>query len=160
MPLLSRSLLVDLAIVLVMALVAVAGYRYSPLILPKADLTVAPEAGCDLNRAACAALLPDGGRVELAITPRPVPVVKPMRVAVRYSGLAVHQAEIDFAGATMNMGYNRLPLSAEGADGFGGEATIPVCVTGRMVWVATLLLETDRQRISIPFTFEAPLESP
>lgn len=143
-----------------MALVAVVGYRYSPLILPKADLTLAPEAGCDLNRAACEARMPDGGRIELAITPRPVPVVKPLRIAVRHAGLTVRQAEVDFAGATMNMGYNRQTLQAEGTDGFGGEATIPVCVTGRMVWVATLLLETDHQRISIPFTFEAPLESP
>lgn len=143
-----------------MALVAVVGYRYSPLLLPKADLTLTPPPGCDLNHSACAASLPEGGRVELAIAPQPVPVVKPLTVTATIDGLEVRHAEIDFAGATMNMGFNRQPLTAEAPNRYVGQATIPVCVTGRMAWVATLLLETDRQRISVPFHFEAPLETP
>lgn len=141
-----------------MALVAIVGYRYSPLLLPKADLTLAPDAACDLNRSACQASLSDGGRIELAIAPRPVSVVKPFRVTVTLSGLVARRVEIDFSGVTMNMGYNRQVLVTEAPDRYAGEATIPVCVTGRMQWLATLMIETDRQRIAVPFRFEAPLE--
>lgn len=141
-----------------MALIAVVGYHYSPLLLPKADLTLTPAADCDLNRSACQVSMPDGGRIELAITPRPVAVVKPFRVTAIMSGLTAHQVEIDFSGVTMNMGYNRQPLLAEAPGRFGGEATIPVCVTGRMQWLATLMIETDSQRIAVPFRFEAPIE--
>ena len=155
----NRSLLVDLAIILALAIVAVVGYKYSPLLLPKADLTLAPVAGCVLQKQACHAEVPGGGRIELDIAPRPIPVIRPMRVAVAISGLTANQVEIDFTGVTMNMGLNRQTLAANGNGGFTGEATIPVCITGRMAWRATLVVETDRQRIAVPFLFEAPLDS-
>jgi len=155
----NRSILVDLAIILALAIVAVAGYKYSPLLLAKADLTLAPVAGCDLQKQACHAEVPGGGRIELDIAPRPIPVIRPMRVAVSIAGLDANQVEIDFTGVTMNMGLNRQTLSASGNGRFTGEATIPVCITGRMAWRATLVVETDRQRIAVPFLFEAPLDS-
>ena len=40
----NHSLLVDQAIVLVLALIAIVGYKYSPLLLPTADLSLAPAA--------------------------------------------------------------------------------------------------------------------
>jgi hypothetical protein len=81
-------------------------------------------------------------------------------VTATLSGLTARQVEIDFSGVTMNMGYNRQPLLAETPDRYAGDATIPVCVTGRMQWLATLMVETDRQRIAVPFHFEAPVEGP
>lgn len=152
-----RSFLVDIAILLALALIAVVGYKYSPLLLPKADLTLTPIAGCDLNQRACRAELPGGGVIELAIEPRPVPVIKPMQLTATVSGTAPARVEIDFAGVSMNMGYNRVTLDAAGDGRFSGEATIPVCVTGRMAWRATLMVETASQRIAVPFVFDAPI---
>lgn len=152
-----RSILVDLAILLALALIAVAGYKYSPLLLPKADVTATPAAGCDLNRRACRADIPGGGTVELAIAPQPIPVVRPMQVKATISGVAPTKVELDFAGVAMNMGYNRVALAAIGNGGYAGEATIPVCITGRMAWRATLMIETDGQRIAAPFVFDAPI---
>lgn len=152
-----RSLLVDIAILLALALIAIVGYKLSPIVLPKADLTVTP-AGCDLHRDACHADLPGGGRVELSIAPRPIPVVKPLTVTATISGMAADKVEIDFAGVTMNMGLNRPTLQATGEGRYSGEATLPVCVSGRMGWRATLMVESGRQRIAVPFLFEAPIE--
>ena len=46
------------------------------------------------------------------------------------------------------------PLAA--ADGrHVGETTLPVCVTGRMVWQATVMLEVGRKNITVPFRFES-----
>lgn len=152
-----RSFLADAAILLALALIAVVGYKYSPLLLPKADLTLTPTAGCDLNRQTCGAPLPGGGIIELAIEPRPIPVVKPMKVTVTVSGATATRVEIDFAGVSMNMGYNRLELTPTAEGRYAGEATIPVCVTGRMGWRATLMIETATQRIAVPFVFDAPV---
>jgi hypothetical protein len=152
-----RSLLVDLAILLALALIAVIGYKYSPLLLPKADLTLTPETGCDLNQRACRADVPGGGGVELSLMPHPVPVVRPMQVAATASVPNVRKVEVDFAGISMNMGYNRVALDAAGDHRYAGTATIPVCITGRMGWRATLMVETDSQRIAVPFVFDAPL---
>lgn len=150
--------LADLCIILALAIVAVVGYKVSPLLLTKADLTIEPIAGCDLNKQACAADLPGGARLDLAITPRPVPVVKPLLVSVRVRGMVADKVEIDFTGLSMNMGYNRKNLVADGQGGFGGEAMLPVCISGRMVWQATLIVDSGRQRIAVPYLFEAPLD--
>ena len=149
--------LVDLAIILALAIVAVVGYKYSPMLLAKADLTVSPAAACDLQQQACHADLPGGGRIELSLTPRPIPVVKPIQVSVALTGIAARTLEIDFAGVDMNMGYNRLSLVAAGGGRYEGTAMLPVCVTGRMAWRATLVLDSGQQRIAVPFVFEAPL---
>jgi hypothetical protein len=155
-----RSLLVDIAILLALAAVAVIGYWYSPLLLPKSDMSATPDPGCDLNREACRASLPGGGQIELSLSPHPIPVVRPMRIQALVSGpnaSAVDRIEMDFAGVTMNMGYNRVTLSPQGNGRFAADASIPVCITGRMGWRGTVIVTTDRRRITVPFEFEAPL---
>lgn len=156
MPHTKRSLLVDIAIILALGLIAFLGYRYSPLLLPKADLTLAPTPGCDLNQQACAAEMAGGGRIELAIAPHPIPVIRPLQATVTLVGMTASKVDVDFAGVAMDMGLNRITLAPAGAGTFAGETTIPVCVTGRMLWRATVVVETDRQRIAVPFQFEAP----
>lgn len=148
---------VDLSIVLALAIVAVIGYKYSTLVLPKADLTVEPASGCDLHTQACHADIPGGGRIELNLAPHPIPVVKPLQVRATLTGLAATKVDIDFAGVSMNMGFNRKTLETHQNNVYSGDTMLPVCITGRMAWRATLLVETDRQRIAVPFLFEAPL---
>jgi len=153
----ARSYLVDVAIILALALVALAGYKFSPLLIPKADLTLMPVAGCDLHRQACMAEVPGGGRIGLEIAPHPIPVVQPMHITMTLANLPADKVEVDFAGETMNMGFNRVELKPEAEGRYVGEATIPVCVTGRMTWKATVLVEGAQRRIAVPFLFDAPI---
>jgi hypothetical protein len=51
----------------------------------------------------------------------------------------------------MNMGYNRSSWRRWGKDRHAGEASLPVCVSGGMNWIVTVLIETDRQRIAVPY---------
>ena len=148
-----RSTLSTLAMLALLLGIAVAGHYFSPLLLPKADVQVQPDPGCDLQRQACATRLADGGRIELSILPRPIPILTPLKVEVAISGVLARKVEVDFAGETMNMGYNRVALDAAEGGRFRGEASLPVCVSGGMNWVATVLVETDRQRIAVPYRF-------
>jgi len=151
----NKKILIDFIGILLIALVVVVGYKLSPLLLPKADLTVQPAAGCNLHQTPCAAALPEGGRVELSILPRPIPMVAPLQVAVRIEGTTARQVEVDFTGVDMNMGLNRPRLVDQGEGRFTAEATLPVCVTGNMDWQATVLVETDKARIAAPFRFSS-----
>ena len=151
--------LVNLTIVLALACLAALGYKLSPRLLSGAEQTVEPLAGCDLNVQACAAELPGGGRIELSITPRPIPVVKPLRVSAQLVGTSADALEIDFSGVSMDMGYQRQRLVADDHGDFSGETMLPVCVTGRMTWQATLLIDRDHRRIAVPFRFAAPGEA-
>lgn len=150
----SRSHLVNLAMVAALLATAVAGYLFSPLLLPKADATGVVEPGCDLQQRACPATLPHGGRLELSITPRPIPFLHPLRVEVSITGVEARKVEVDFAGATMNMGFNRSELAATAAGRHSGETSLPVCVSGSMTWIATVMIETDRQRIAVPYRLD------
>ncbi len=129
--------------------------QFSPLLLPKADLVGIAEPGCDLQKRACAATWPQGGRIEFSITPRPIPLLQALRVEVTVSGVKPAKVEVDFAGETMNMGYNRSELAAVGPGRYAGETSLPVCVSGSMAWVATVIVEADRQRVAVPFRFDA-----
>jgi hypothetical protein len=138
------------AIIVAMFIAAAAGYLW----LPRADVSLPLVEGCRLDRQACSSVLPGGGRVEMALEPRPVPTSGPMRVIVTVDGAQPESVAVNFEGVDMNMGLHRLPLAA--ANGrHVGETTLPVCVTGRMVWQATVMLEVGRKNITVPFRFES-----
>lgn len=151
----NKKILIDIIGILLITLVVVVGYKLSPLLLPKADLTVLPAAGCNLHQSPCAATLPGGGSIELSLSPRPIPMVAPLQVAVRVQGSEARQVEVDFTGVDMNMGLNRPRLADQGQGRFTAEATLPVCITGHMDWQATVLVETAKERIAVPFRFSS-----
>lgn len=151
--LVNKKILVDAIGVLLIALVVVMGYKLSPLLLPKIDVIVQPGPGCELQKAPCEASLPGGGSLHFGITPRPIPMVSPLQLDVSITGQEATKVEVDFTGANMNMGLNRPRLVALGDGHFNGQGTLPVCVTGGMDWQATVLVETGRERIAIPFRF-------
>lgn len=150
----TRPLLLDAVILLILAILGVVGYKLAPLLDPKTDLTL-PLTACDLGRQACQVDLPDGGKIEFAIEPRPIPALKPLRLEARIDGRQARKIEVDFAGVDMKMGYNRPALAPAGNGRFSGEATLPVCITGTMEWDATLLIETEKAVIAVPFRFGA-----
>ncbi len=149
----NKKILIDLIGLELIALVVIVGYKLSPMLLPKADVTVAPDAACNLQQQACSVTLPAGGVVELSMGSRPIPMVKPFEVKVTARGFEADRVEVDFSGVDMNMGLNRPQLTARGNGEYAAEATLPVCITGGMDWQATVLLETGSQRIAIPYRF-------
>lgn len=152
---LSKSLLVDSAMILALILIGVAGYQFSPLLLPQADVSVSPDPTCDLHSESCHVALPAGGQLKFTLTPRPIRVSAPMTLHVELAGIDADSVAVDFAGASMNMGVNRPVLVATGPGHFTAQTTLPVCITGRMAWQATVLIESGRTRIAVPFRFEA-----
>lgn len=151
----NKKILIDIIGIELIALVVVIGYKLSPMLLPKADVTIRPDPACNLQQQACAVTLPSGGKVELSMAPQPIPMVKPFEVTVATSGFSPSRVEVDFAGIDMNMGYNRPQLVERGGGRFFGEATLPVCITGYMDWQATVLIETGSERIAVPYRFSS-----
>src|SRR5574343_467587 len=151
--LVNKKILMDLIGLELIALVVIVGYKLSPMLLPKADVTVQPDPACNLQQSACSVSLPGGGTVTLDVSARPVPLVKPFEIEVRTQGVEVRGVEVDLAGIDMNMGYNRPVLAARGDGRYAAEATLPVCITGGMDWQATVLIETASQQIAIPYRF-------
>jgi hypothetical protein len=150
----SKPWVINLAMIVALIGIVAIGQQFSPLLLPRADVTGTAEPGCDLQKRPCKASLPEGGLLELSITPRPIPFLQALRVEVTVTGLKPRKVAVDFAGASMNMGYNRSELAATSPGLYAAEASLPVCVSGGMSWVATVMIETDRQQIAVPFRFD------
>lgn len=149
----NKKILADVIGLELIALVVIVGYKLSPMLPPKADVTVQPDPVCNLQREACSVALPSGGKIQLTMGTRPVPLVKPFEAQVTTTGLSPSRVEIDFAGVDMNMGMNRPQLTERGTGNYTAEVTLPVCITGQMDWQATVLLESGNERIAIPYRF-------
>lgn len=139
--------------VAILAMLAAAGVGL--VMLPGAEVMLPLVADCRLDRAICSAPLPGGGRLEMQLEPRPVPSAGPMRVIATVAGARADRIEVSFTGVDMNMGAHHLPLAAAGGGRHIGETTLPVCVTGRMMWQATVTLEDGRRHLGVPFRFES-----
>lgn len=139
------------AFALAMLAVAAAGYLW----LPRAGVLLPLVEGCRLDRQTCSTALPEGGVLEMTLEPRPVPSSAPVQVSVVLRGLQPDKVAVDFQGVEMNMGLHRLHLADRGGGRYAGETTLPVCVTGKMVWQATARLEVGRKDLAIPFRFES-----
>ncbi|MDQ5906572.1 MAG: hypothetical protein QG592_585 [Pseudomonadota bacterium] len=150
----SRRLYIDLIVLLALVLLGFAGYRLAPLLTPRTDVSL-PISSCDLGKTSCVISLPGGGQVEVAIDPHPIPALKPLKLLAITTGAAVRKIEVDFSGVDMKMGYNRPQLEDMGDGRFVGQANLPVCITGKMPWEATVLIETGNSVIAAPFRFEA-----
>jgi hypothetical protein len=92
--------------------------------------------------------------VTLAIEPQGIPVVVPLSIRVDLAGLQALGVELDFAGADMNMGYNRVALESMGDGRYQGKGMLPVCVRDRMTWEAKVLVQTSAGLMVAPFRFE------
>lgn len=112
-----------------------------------------PDPRCNLSMASCRVNMEGIGEVTVAFAAQPVPLLKPFVVTVTPpASVRLRQVSMDFTGAEMNMGLNRVVLPAQGG-AYRGEATLPLCVTGRMLWRATLTLDTGTETVSMPFLF-------
>lgn len=138
---------------LALAIAAAVGARLWLDREPAATVHAPLDPACDLHAGPCTSTIPGGGRITLSLSPRPVPLLRPLSVTVRLEGLDARAVEADFTGVSMNMGYNRHPLRAEGGGEYRGEATLPVCITGRMEWQASIIATTGKARIVAPFRF-------
>lgn len=94
---------------------------------------------CDLNRGACEFPLTAGqsGRIEL--TPRPLPLMRPLTITVQVP-TEIASARLDFEGVAMDMGFNQATLRASTPGVLTGSAMLPVCATGAMRWRVDLFL--------------------
>lgn len=151
-PPLARRLGAMLAVVL-----ALGGCESKPAVAPSAAPPAAASA-CDLNQQRCSAPT-RWGELTLELSPRPLPVLKPIAIAARLPG-AAGAISASLEGVEMDMGPNIVALQRGDAGHWRGELSIPICLTGRMKWRLGLKITDGNASQTVSFVFEAPLASP
>ncbi len=142
------------ATVMAGALVAVALFGPS-LLEPTPALQLPGNPACDMQQGPCSVSLPEGGRMIVEVQPRPIPVMRPIGVDVRFESVEAESVSVDFNGVDMNMGINHYRLEADGRGRFAGEGVLPVCIRDRMQWEALVSADTAQGRFAVPFRFES-----
>jgi hypothetical protein len=142
------------AIAAIAAILAVSAFKVAPLLNPDPIQLATVDTSCDLGMGPCTAHFSDGGSVTLHLEPRGIPPLTKLRLAVFTQGIDASSVQIDFAGADMNMGFNRPTLTGVAPGRYRGEGMLPICVRDRMVWEARVLLETPQGLLAAPFRFE------
>jgi len=100
--------------------------------------------GCDLDRGPCREALGGGRSVEVTVSPRPVALLEPMSVEVRFAGGGrASEVRLTATSTTMDMGETILPLTATGDELFAGQTTLPVCASERLDWEARFDFQLD-----------------
>lgn len=157
MGLISSRLLWTVSALLFLALCVVAWIKVEPLLNPEVAVVAASRGDCDLRAVPCVAEFPDGGLVTFEISPANIPTATELLLKVGTEGIDVRRVEVDFAGADMNMGFNRVALSSAGPGEFTGTGMLPVCVRARMTWEAKVLLHAESGLMAAPFRFDTYL---
>jgi hypothetical protein len=139
--------------VLALCALAALGAWLGPRLRPAADLAL-PVAACDPGLQDCHVTLPDGRQLAFVIAPRPIVPLHPLDLSVQVDGPPLQEVRIDLNGADMEMGLSRAVLQAAGDGRYIGRTSLPLCVTGRMRWQATLHLRGDDGTLSLPFQFD------
>lgn len=145
--------LIATVVALALAIAAAVGAKLWLGAEPGTTVNAPLDTACNLQAGPCASTIPGGGRIELSLAPRPIPLLRPLSIEVKVESLDARAVEVDFAGVDMNMGFNRPKLKSQGNGRYAGEATLPVCITGRMAWQASVMVTTDKLKAVAPFRF-------
>lgn len=140
-------------IIVGMILAAVASYTAARLWQEdgSAYQRTAVVSGCDLEAGPCQQTL-GGGEISFSITPRPIPLMRTLTLAVGLSGVDAAAVVVEIRGLNMDMGLNRVRLQRDGSGVWRGETILPVCSQRRMEWEAAVRLDSG-SGYEIPFLF-------
>lgn len=115
---------------------------------------------CRLDMRACSAGVAAGRRVDLSLTPRPVPAGTPFRAQLNLHGFDAEEAVLAFDGIDMSMGVYRESLRRDAPGLWSATVTLPVCVTGVMRWHARLRIATRSEWLELPFVLQTGSAQP
>lgn len=138
-----------------LALLFTLAVKLHPLLHVPAQVLAWGAADCDLRENPCAARFPDGTELSLSIQPAGIPLVKPLRLAVRLAApVQPERVEVHFSGTDMDMGVNRVVLQPADSPGvYQGTGMLPMCVRESMPWEARVLLVDSEQVRAAAFRF-------
>lgn len=108
---------------------------------------------CDLQKRDCYFQIPNVGRFEFSIGPRPIEMNQKINLSLIVDDHNFEKVEVDFLGEEMNMGYNRPLLNRFDNKTYKGTSILPRCTTPKMTWQATVIIYTKDKTYGVPFKF-------
>lgn len=109
---------------------------------------------CDLHVNSCSAQLDDEKPLVFDISPKPIPVMKPLHFKVHIPHVSLSFIELKLFATNMNMGLHSFKLYPTQEGWYEGEGMLPTCVVGNMIWQANIILNTPTKSMGAIFYFQ------
>lgn len=145
-----------LALVLVVFILGVASYVIWQTWLPAQSkaanlISLTTPTTCLLNEQICTATK-EHVQISLAFSPRPVPLMKPVKVSLQFTGLNdLDSASLKIEGENMYMGFQEVHLARQTSHGWQGSFSLPICSESEMHWRVTAILNSSQQAYQAKF---------
>ena len=110
--------------------------------------------GCAIDSGKCQ-FSHDQQDYQISFGPMPAKALQPMRLELATSNRNITKVWVDLQGVDMYMGVNQFELADTG-NGWQGTTELAVCTTGKMRWLARLIIEQSQgETLFIDLTFDA-----
>lgn len=144
--------------IICLAIIALAAVVLIPKYFQTTPATsmLSTDAECDLHATKCSAQHAQQA-INLDIKAEQISSAKSMLFEVELENLEANQIMLDIKGKQMYMGVNQVHLNRVAGENnrWQGEVTLPVCATGSMTWVTSVITEKDGQLTQADFEFDA-----
>lgn len=122
------------------------------------DITfVDPNPPCDLRQNTCEVKLSPTQSVSLEVSPKGIPLMKPLSFVVNAKGVKSDTLEIKIYAINMQMGTHKLTLRRVSGDRFEGKQVLPTCIVGGMIWNADITSSSFSDKKGVRFTFKTDI---
>lgn len=115
---------------------------------------VDPNPPCDLREKTCKVELSKTQSVSLSVSPKGIPLMKPLSFVVDAKGVKSDTLEIKIYAINMEMGTHKLTLKRVSGDRFEGKQVLPTCIVGGMIWNADITSSSFADKKGVRFTFK------
>ena len=134
---------------------AVIGYQFQAMLSsPQGVVRAVVPSDCDLHQSDCTAVFPNGHKATLSLSPKSLPLLKPIQIKVQLEGFKAKSMQFNIIGLNMDMGINRNTLTSNSQQVFIGSMILPTCSNQRMTWEAQAVITDKNDKIVIaPFQF-------
>ncbi len=115
---------------------------------------------CDLHVKPCTIQTSRGEVFTLTITPNSIPLMKPLTLSLKFSGIDIQSLEGKIFATNMDMGIHPITLKKSTSNSLEGVVTLPTCLVGNMKWRAEFLLpnsDLTSTQEAIVFTFQTDI---
>ncbi len=109
---------------------------------------------CNLHKEACSVTLKDGSIVTLDITPRPIPLMKPIKLHITTKNVNLNKLDLKIFATNMNMGLIEKPIKRVKKDTYEAEITLPTCIVGGMIWDVNIIANKLSKSVGAVFEFQ------
>lgn len=122
------------------------------------NFNIATVDDCLLQIKECHALLPNGAKVSLNISPKNPIATQSLSLSVNLTKIDGDSVTVNFNGINMNMGFIEYPLKkisdSKNTERYKGVGALSFCVKGKMEWLITVSVLSNNIMYNIPFRLD------